>query len=198
MLFLLHFRSSLVIAVTLPLAVLFAFVCMQALRLPSNIMSLAGIAIAIGTMVDMGIVMLENIYQYLTDRRDEYTRVELDALGTPREIIDHQRRRELVQEAATEVGSAILTAISTTVVSFLPVFFLEGQAAKLFTPLAWTKTFCMVGAVILALAVVPPLASVLLRNRRTRLPLALGVAGRSRNGVLRGLGECRTHSPPTS
>ena len=175
-LFLLHFRSSLVIAVTLPLAVLFAFVCMQALRLPSNIMSLAGIAIAIGTMVDMGIVMLENIYQYLTDRRDEYTRVEIDARGTPREIIDHQRRRELVQEAATEVGSAILTAISTTVVSFLPVFFLGGQAAKLFTPLAWTKTFCMVGAVILALTVVPPLASVLLRNRRTRLPVALGVA----------------------
>ena len=95
-LFLLHFRSSLVIAVTLPLAVLFAFICMQALKLPSNIMSLAGIAIAIGTMVDMGIVMLENIYQYLTDHRAEYTRVETDARGRPREIIDHGRRGELV------------------------------------------------------------------------------------------------------
>ncbi|MBN2447041.1 MAG: efflux RND transporter permease subunit, partial [Phycisphaerae bacterium] len=175
-LFLLHFRSSLVIAVTLPLAVLFAFICMQALRLPSNIMSLAGIAIAIGTMVDMGIVMLENIYQFLTDHRDEYTRVETDARGEPREIVDRRRRSELVRDAATEVGSAILTAVSTTVISFLPVFFLEGQAAKLFTPLAWTKTFCMVGAVLLAMTVVPPLASLLLRNRRTSLPLAFGVA----------------------
>ncbi len=175
-LFLLHFRSSLVIAVTLPLAVLFAFICMQALKLPSNIMSLAGIAIAIGTMVDMGIVMLENIYQYLTEHRDEYMRVELDARGRPREIIDQGRRGELVHEAAGEVGSAILTAISTTVISFVPVFFLEGQAAKLFTPLAWTKTFCMVGAVILALTVVPPLASVLLRSRRTRLPSAIAVS----------------------
>ena len=112
---------------------------MQALRLPSNIMSLAGIAIAIGTMVDMGIVMLENIYQHLTDHRDDYTRVETDAHRRQREIIDHGRRSQLVRDAATEVGSAILTAISTTVVSFVPVFFLEGQAAKLFTPLAWTK-----------------------------------------------------------
>jgi Cu(I)/Ag(I) efflux system membrane protein CusA/SilA len=166
-LFLLHFRSSLVIAVTLPLAVLFAFICMQALRLPSNIMSLAGIAIAIGTMVDMGIVMLENIYQYLTEHRNDYTRVETDDNGRQREVIDRAKRDQYVAEAATEVGPAILTAISTTVISFIPVFFLEGQAAKLFTPLAWTKTFCMIGAVILALTVVPPLASLLLRSRRT-------------------------------
>jgi Cu(I)/Ag(I) efflux system membrane protein CusA/SilA len=175
-LFLLHFRSSLVIAVTLPLAVMFAFICMQALDLPSNIMSLAGIAIAIGTMVDMGIVMLENIYQHLTDRRDEYTRIQHDQHGRRQEVVDAPKRRQLVGEAATEVGSAILTAISTTVISFLPVFFLEGQAAKLFTPLAWTKTFCMVGAVILALTVVPPLASVLLKHRRASWLVALGVS----------------------
>ncbi len=175
-LFLLHFRSSLVIAVTLPLAVAFAFICMQALELPSNIMSLAGIAIAIGTMVDMGIVMLENIYQYLTDHRDEYVRVETNEKGREREVVNGTRRRELIGEAATEVGTAILTAISTTVISFLPVFFLEGQAAKLFTPLAWTKTFCMVGAVILALTVVPPLASALLKHRRIGRASALSVA----------------------
>lgn len=174
-LFLLHFRSSMVIAITLPLAVMFAFICMQALKLPSNIMSLAGIAIAIGTMVDMGIVMLENIYQYLTDHRDDYTRVEAGEDGRSREIIDHAKRSKYVAEAATEVGSAILTAVSTTVISFLPVFFLEGQAAKLFTPLAWTKTFCMVGAVILALTIVPPLASALLRSRRTKWPTALAI-----------------------
>ncbi|HNO77631.1 MAG TPA: efflux RND transporter permease subunit [Phycisphaerae bacterium] len=175
-LFLLHFRSSLVIAITLPLAVLFAFICMQALNLSSNIMSLAGIAIAIGTMVDMGIVMLENIYQYLTDHRDMYVRTELDESGHPRETVDRNKRRQLISEAATEVGSAILTAVSTTVVSFLPVFFLEGQAAKLFTPLAWTKTFCMVGAVLLALTVVPPLASLLLKHRRASRPIALTIA----------------------
>jgi copper/silver efflux system protein len=175
-LFLLHFRSSLVIAVTLPLAVLFAFICMQALRLPSNIMSLAGIAIAIGTMVDMGIIMLENIYQYLTDHRDDYTRIETDDRGQRREVIDHARRGQYVAQAATEVGPAILTAISTTVISFIPVFFLEGQAAKLFTPLAWTKTFCMVGAVILALTVVPPLAALLLRSRRIGWATALTTA----------------------
>jgi len=175
-LFLLHFRSSMVIAVTLPLAVMFAFICMQVLRLPSNIMSLAGIAIAIGTMVDMGIVMLENIYQYLTDKRGEYTRVEVDGSGEAREVVDRAKRAQFVREAAAEVGSAILTAVSTTVISFLPVFFLEGQAAKLFTPLAWTKTFCMVGAVLLALTVVPPLAALMLRSRRPRWRTALGVA----------------------
>jgi len=165
-LFLLHVRSSLVIAVALPLAVSFAFICMEALRLPSNIMSLAGIAIAIGTMVDMGIVMTENIYQYLTDGRSEYTKTETGPDGRPRTVTDKVRRSQLVEEAALEVGSAIITAIATTVISFVPVFFLEGQAAKLFTPLAWTKTFCMVGAVLLALTLVPPFASLLLRDRR--------------------------------
>ncbi len=165
-LFLLHFRSSLVIAVTLPLAVLFAFICMQALNVGSNIMSLAGIAIAIGTMVDMGIVMTENIYQYLTVHRSQYTRTVQDSKGGQSVVVDAAKRAEYIQQAATEVGGAILTAVSTTVVSFLPVFFLEGQSAKLFTPLAWTKTFCLVGAVIMALVIVPPLASVLLRERR--------------------------------
>ena len=165
-LFLLHVRSSLVIAVALPLAVLFAFICMEALRLPSNIMSLAGIAIAIGTMVDMGIVMTENIYQYLTDGRGEYTRTETGPDGRPHTVTDPVRRSQLVEEAATEVGSALITAIATTVISFVPVFFLEGQAARLFAPLAWTKTFCMVGALLLALTLVPPFASLLLRDRR--------------------------------
>ncbi|MCG8404843.1 MAG: efflux RND transporter permease subunit [Phycisphaerales bacterium] len=175
-LFLLHFRSSLVIAVTLPLAVLFAFICMQVLDLGSNIMSLAGIAIAIGTMVDMAIVMTENIYQYLTGRKDEYTTSVTDVDGTIREIIDADKRTRLVEQAAIEVGSAILTAVCTTIVSFLPVFFLEGQSAKLFTPLAWTKTFCLVGAVLMALVVVPPLASLLLRHRRPSLHVTLAVA----------------------
>lgn len=175
-LFLLHFRSSLVIAITLPLAVLFAFVCMQVFDLASNIMSLAGIAIAIGTMVDMAIVMMENIYQYLADRKDEYTAVVTKADGTIRQTVDVRKRAELVEQAASEVGSAILTAICTTIVSFLPIFFLEGQSARLFTPLAWTKTFCLVGAMLMALIVVPPFASFLIRHKRPSSHLTLSVA----------------------
>ncbi len=175
-LFLLHFRSSLVIAVTLPLAVLFAFVCMQALKVGSNIMSLASIAIAIGTMVDMGIVMTENIYQYLTRHRSEYTRVIEGPDGKQSIVVDGPKRTEFIRQAAVEVGGAILTAVSTTVVSFLPVFFLEGQAAKLFRPLAWTKTFCLVGAVLMALVIVPPLASVMLRERRVSRKWSAGIS----------------------
>ncbi|HPF39377.1 MAG TPA: efflux RND transporter permease subunit [Phycisphaerae bacterium] len=175
-LFLLHVRSSLVVAVTLPLAILLAFICMQALDLGSNIMSLAGIAIAIGTMVDMGIVMTENIYQYLTDQRDDFTRVETGPDGESHEVVDVSKRNAVVREAATEVGSAILTAVSTTIVSFLPVFFLEGQSARLFTPLAWTKTFCLAAAVLMALVIVPPLAAFMLRSRRPTRRRALCIA----------------------
>lgn len=175
-LFLLHFRSSFVVAITLPLAVLFAFICMQALQLPSNIMSLAGIAIAIGTMVDMGIVMMENIYQHLTYRRDEYIRTETADDGSTREVTDGEKRLEIIREAAAEVGPAIITALSTTIVSFLPVFFLEGQAAKLFTPLAWTKTFCIVGALLMALVVVPPVSAMFLRHHRLSRAWAAVVA----------------------
>ncbi|MGD2107841.1 MAG: efflux RND transporter permease subunit [Phycisphaerae bacterium] len=178
-LFLLHFRSSLVIALTLPLAVLFAFICMQVLNVSSNIMSLAGIAIAIGTMVDMGIVMTENIYQHLTSRRSDYTTVVSNQEGERVVVVDAAKRRECIRSAASEVGAAILTAISTTVISFLPVFFLEGQSAKLFAPLAWTKTFCLVGAVVMALVIVPPLASVMLRDARL---------SRARTAVISALG----------
>jgi len=174
-LFLLHFRSSLVIAVTLPLAVFFAFICMQALGVGSNIMSLAGIAIAIGTMVDMGIVMTENIFQYLTAHRPEYTRTVETPDGRQTVVVDTAKRTEFIRQAAVEVGGAILTAASTTVISFLPVFFLEGQSAKLFTPLAWTKTFCLIGAVVMALVVVPPLASVMLRERRVSRAWSAGI-----------------------
>ncbi len=183
LLFLLHVRSSLTVAVTLPLSVLFAFICMQALGLASNIMSLAGIAIAIGEMVDMAIIVTENVYQHLTDRRSEYARAVTDDAGRVREVVDGEKRAAIVSEAAEEVGPAIVTAVSTTVVSFLPVFFLEGQAAKLFTPLAWTKTFCMVGAVLLALTITPPLAALMLRERRFSWPVTI-VGGLVAGGIV--------------
>jgi Cu(I)/Ag(I) efflux system membrane protein CusA/SilA len=142
-LFLLHLRSSLIIAATLPIAVLMAFVAMEALGVDSNIMSLTGIAIAIGTMVDMGIVMTESIYAGLTDRR-----------GRP--------IREVVEEAATEVAPALVTAIATTVVSFLPILFLTDTEGKLFRPLAWTKTFALAAAAITGVLVVPVLCRLFL------------------------------------
>jgi Cu(I)/Ag(I) efflux system membrane protein CusA/SilA len=145
-LFLLHLRTSLIVAVTLPLAVLMSFIGMRILGLGADIMSLAGIAIAIGTVVDMGIIMSENVFGALIERRPETSRF------------------EAIVEAAAEVGPAILTAVSTTIVSFLPVFFLTGQSGKLFKPLAWTKTFAMFSAVVLAITLVPALCRLFLRE----------------------------------
>lgn len=182
MLFLLHLRAGFAIGASLPLAVLFAFICMEALGIGSNIMSLAGIAIAIGTMVDMAIVVTENIYQHLNDRRHVYQRRITDPDGGDRIVIDRRARLDVVVEGASEVSGAVLTAITTTVISFLPVFFLEGEAARLFTPLAWTKTLCLIGAAIMAVFVVPVLASGALvesrlpPHRRSRFALTAGLA----------------------
>ncbi|MFT7624843.1 MAG: Cu(I)/Ag(I) efflux system membrane protein CusA/SilA, partial [Myxococcota bacterium] len=146
LLFLLNVRASLIVAVTLPLAVLMAFIAMRWVGVGSNIMSLAGIAIAIGTMVDMGIVMSENIFSRLLQPFE----------GKP--------RAQVVAEAAGEVAPAIITAVATTVVSFIPVFFLTGQAHKLFAPLAWTKSFALVAALLAAIVVVPLLCHLFLRD----------------------------------
>ena len=162
LLFLLNVRASLIVAVTLPIAVLMAFIAMRLMGIGSNIMSLAGIAIAIGTMVDMGIVMSENIFSRLQAARDSG---------------DEQPRSAVVASAAGEVAPAIMTAVATTVVSFLPVFMLTGQANRLFTPLAWTKTFALIAALIVAIVLVPVLCHLLLKERtattglRARLPL---------------------------
>ena len=154
-LFLLHVRASLVIAITLPMAVLMAFISMKLFGVDANIMSLAGIAIAIGTMVDMGIIVLENIYDALSD---------WEAKGSPG---GHERRLEVIRSSAGQVVPAVMTAISTTVVSFLPIFFLTGRDHKLFAPLAWTKTFAMVASLIVAVTVVPMLCRVFLQSWRT-------------------------------
>ncbi|MFH5802788.1 efflux RND transporter permease subunit [Alienimonas sp. DA493] len=151
LLFLLHLRSSLTVAGTLPIAVLLAFGAMRVGGVDANIMSLAGIAIAIGTMVDMGIIVSENVYQHLA----EWT-------AKP----DDRSRVEVIEEAAGEVAPAVFTAVMTTVVSFLPVFFLTGRDYKLFAPLAWTKTFSIVAALIVAVCLVPPACRLLLGGRR--------------------------------
>ncbi len=152
LIFLLHLRASFVVAATLPLAVLMAFIAMYLFGLDANIMSLAGIAIAIGTMVDLGIVISENIYRHLAD---------WEAQGSPG---DKKQRLTVIREAVVEVAPAVMTAVTTTVVSFLPVFFLTGRDHKLFAPLAWTKTFALVASLIVALVFVPLLARGLLQS----------------------------------
>jgi copper/silver efflux system protein len=173
-LFLLHFRASLIIAVTLPMAVLMSFIAMHVFGVDANIMSLAGIAIAIGTMVDMGIIILENVYDSLA---------EWESSGSPG---GPEARVGVIRDAAAEVVPAVITAVSTTIVSFLPVFFLTGRDHRLFAPLAWTKTFALTSSLIVAVVVVPMLCRVLLKSsapsKLKRFASSLGLAGMS--GVL--------------
>ncbi len=148
LLFLMHFRSSMVVAMTLPMAVLMAFIMMKVFKVDANIMSLAGIAIAIGTIVDMGIIMCENTLKHLN------------------EASEGENPLTVIYKAASEVGGAILTAISTTIVSFLAVFTMSGPEGKLFKPLAFTKTFALLASVIIALLVVPALSHIFFVKRK--------------------------------
>jgi Cu(I)/Ag(I) efflux system membrane protein CusA/SilA len=173
-LFLLHLRASIIIAVTLPMAVLMSFIAMRTFGVDANIMSLAGIAIAIGTMVDMGIIIMENIYAELAD---------WEAFGSPG---GRRQRLVVIREAAAEVVPAVITAVSTTIVSFLPVFLLTGRDHRLFAPLAWTKTFALVSSLIVAVVLVPLLCRIFLRSARTPRwgSYAAGVAGSVLAGCL--------------
>ncbi len=136
----LHLRSAALISGVLPLAVLFAFIGMKVFGVDANVVALSGIAIAIGTIVDMGVVLIENILKHLDDAPPDESRL------------------EVVYRACAEVGSAVVTAVLTTVISFLPVFTMEAAEGKLFRPLAYTKTFALIGSIVVALTVIPPLA----------------------------------------
>jgi len=158
--FLLHFRSALSIVSTLPLSMAFSFLVMYLLGVDSNIMSLAGLAIAIGDVADMALIMTENIYRRLSENDGS------------------KSHYQCVEEGAFEVGTPILTAVSNTIISFFPVFALSGQEGKLFGPLAYTKTFAITASAILAITVVPTLAYHLLKPVRwsRRRSLGLGLA----------------------
>jgi copper/silver efflux system protein len=145
-LFLLHFRSALVAIVTLPLGILVSFLVMRGIGVGANIMSLGGIAIAIGAMVDAAIVMIENMHKHL-ERGGE------------------RPRWEIVRESAVQVGPALFFSLLIIVASFLPVFTLEQQEGRLFKPLAFTKTFAMAGAALLSITLVPVLMGYLVRGR---------------------------------
>jgi len=152
-----NLRGGLMVAGLLPLAVLLCFVAMKVFGVDANIVALSGIAIAIGTMVDMGVVLVENILA----RRDEAEEDRRDGRAAP-------GLRDVIHGASTEVGGAVLTAVATTIIGFLPVFTLVAAEGKLFRPLAFTKTFALLASVIIALVVIPPVAHLLLRLRRSR------------------------------
>ncbi len=142
-LFVVNFRSSLLISGLLPLAVLLSFIAMKLFGVDANIVALSGIAIAIGTMVDMGVIVCENILKHLGEAKPEHN------------------RKEIIFKAVSEVRGAVLTAVSTTVVSFLPVFALEAAEGKLFKPLAFTKTFALIASLMVAFTIIPPFAHLL-------------------------------------
>ncbi|HXN53430.1 MAG TPA: CusA/CzcA family heavy metal efflux RND transporter [Candidatus Acidoferrum sp.] len=152
--FLFHFRSALIPILTLPIAVVASFIPMYYLHVTSNIMSLGGLALAIGVLVDAGIVMVENGYRQLSERQAE----QIEKLPEP------ERRRILLQ-AATQVGPAIFFSLVIIVVSFLPVFLLEAQEGRMFRPLAWTKTLAVGFSSILAITLVPVLMILFVRGR---------------------------------
>ncbi|VAX36077.1 Cobalt-zinc-cadmium resistance protein CzcA; Cation efflux system protein CusA [hydrothermal vent metagenome] len=144
--FLFHIRSALVAAVVLPLGILMAFLGMNLLGINANIMSISGIAVAIGTMVDSSIVVVENLHKHKEKTPDA----------------DHW---QLVRISAQEVGPGLFTALLVVTVAFLPVFALEGQAGRLFKPLAATKTFAMAAAAFIAITVIPILTGLFVRGR---------------------------------
>ncbi|HEU4521280.1 MAG TPA: CusA/CzcA family heavy metal efflux RND transporter [Thermoanaerobaculia bacterium] len=147
--FLFHFGSAVTVLVGLPLSALISFILMERFGITSNIMSLGGVALAIGEIVDASIVMVENAYRHLAEGTEAMRQ---DRTGT-------------IVRAAQQVGPAIFGSLLVMIASFLPVFLLTGREGKLFTPLAYTKTFAMIGASVLAITLVPVLMTFFLRGR---------------------------------
>ena len=152
-LFLFHFRSILIVTLPLPASILVSFILMDRFGIPSNIMSLTGIAISIGVLVDAGIVMTENVIRHC-ERAEE----ELHRRLTPPEVFKH------TLEAATQVGRPMFFSMMIIILAFVPVFMLSGQEGKLFHPLAYTKSFALLGAVLLAITAVPVFCTILVRG----------------------------------
>ncbi len=160
-LMLLHLKSSLLISASLPVAVLMCFIAMRYFGIDANIVALSGIAIAVGTMVDMGIVLTESMI----------TQMKIAPKGQP--------LKETIYIATVDVASAVITAVATTIVSFLPVFTMQASEGKLFRPLAFTKSFALLSSIILAITVIPSLAETLFRFKSKGK-----IAGYFSNGAL--------------
>lgn len=160
-----NLRASILISGLLPVSVLMVFIAMKVFGVDANIVALSGIAIAIGTMVDVGIILSENIIRHLDENKNR------------------QSVNTIVYNATAEVSGAIVTAVMTTIISFIPVFTMIGAEGKLFRPLAFTKTFALTASIIVALFLIPPFATFLFRKQRTRrtssylINLVLAISG---------------------
>lgn len=165
--FLFHFRSILIVTLPLPASILVAFILMKEFGIQSHIMSLTGIAIAIGVLVDAAIVMTENVIRH--SEQEEH------ALGRP---LTREETWRVTLAASQQVGRPIFFAMAIIILAFIPIFQLTGEAGKLFHPLAWTKTFAMIGATVLAVTLVPVLCTLLVRGP---------FHAEERNWVMRGL-----------
>lgn len=145
-----NLRASFLISGLLPLAVLMVFIAMKVLAVEANIVALSGIAIAIGTMVDMGVILSENILRHIQEDKNSEIKKSMDTV---------------VYNATSEVSGAILTAVLTTIISFIPVFTMTGSEGKLFRPLAFTKTSALVAALLVALFLIPPFAALIFKKK---------------------------------
>jgi Cu(I)/Ag(I) efflux system membrane protein CusA/SilA len=184
--FLFHFRSALIPILTLPIAVIASFIPMYYLHVSSNIMSLGGLALAIGVLVDAAIVMVENGYRHLSEHQSAPISRPLDGVAispvvtephdasvlvdrstAPQTQIPEAERRRILLDSAKQVGPAIFFSLVIIVVSFLPVFLLEAQEGRMFRPLAWTKTLAVGFSSVLAITLVPVLMVLFIRGRLT-------------------------------
>src|SRR5208282_1449988 len=156
----LHFGSALIPIISIPLALLATFIPMYWLGVSSNIMSLGGLALAIGVLVDASIVMVENGHRRLTEREAQAREA-----GT---ALDERERRATLLGAAMQVGRPLFYSLLIIVISFLPVFLLEAQEGRMFRPLAWTKTLAIAASSLLAITIVPILMVALIRGKRLR------------------------------
>lgn len=184
--FLFHFRSALIPILTLPIAVVASFILMDYLHVSSNIMSLGGLALAIGVLVDASIVMVENGYRRLAERSRPTAPVRLEGNPTSDDLgrsgqtpqagvavpaatpVTERERRHILIDAAKQVGPALFFSLVIIVVSFLPVFLLQAQEGRMFRPLAWTKTAAISFSSILAITLVPVLMLIFIRGKRLR------------------------------
>ena len=161
-----NLRASLLISGLLPVAVLMVFIAMKLFNVDANIVALSGIAIAIGTMVDVGVILSENIIRHLDE-------------NSSNESVNLIPINQVVYKATTEVSGAIVTAVATTIISFIPVFTMIGAEGKLFRPLAFTKTFALTASLIVALFLIPPFAAFLFRKKNIKKNFNYAI-----NGVL--------------
>ncbi len=165
--FLLHARSALVAILTLPIGILMAFIAMRGVDVGADIMSLGGIAIAIGAMIDAAIVMIENMHKHMEraiDARDAGLGRPLAGARLDTSVLSGAERWRVVVQSAKEVGPALFISLLIITVSFLPVFTLEGQEGRLFKPLAYTKTFAMAAASLLSVTLVPVTMGLFIRG----------------------------------